>query len=174
MTTKTWLARPTNNHVGTAAPVRPVEQSSTVRGPRILAGLLLGVAFASAAAMAQTCENWSPEQLADSIAQIQRSCDHNQMPYTADVYALASIGDKQAIPALHTLADWPTDKDGGAVCQAWVRAARVALAKLGNDEYRAGLQKQDIAFIGDDQALTELIEFLIAHAKDPTMVPVVW
>jgi PBS lyase HEAT-like repeat len=91
------------------------------------------------------------------------------MPYTADVYALASIGDKQAIPALHKLADWPSDKDGGAVCQEWVRAARLALAKLGKDDCRTGLQMQDVAFIGDDRALTELIEFLIAHAKDPTM-----
>jgi len=130
---------------------------------------MLSAALGSVTAMAQTCDNWSPEQFADSIAQIQKSCEHNQMPYTADVFALASIGDKQAIPALHKLADWPTDKDGGAVCQAWVRAARLALAKLGNDDYRAGLQMQDISFIGDDRALTELIEFLIAHANDPAM-----
>jgi len=69
--------------------------------------------------------------------QIQKSCEHNQMPYTADVYALASIGDKQAIPALHKLATGRPTKTG-RVCQAWVRAGRLALAKLGNDDYAPG------------------------------------
>lgn len=150
MRTKNWFTFSTN-HAGTAA------------------GFMLWAAFGSVTATAQTCGNWTPEQLAASIAQIQTSCEHNEMPYTVDVYALASIGDKQAIPALHKLADWPTDKDGGAVCQAWARAARLALAKLGTDDYRVRLQMQDIALIGDDRSLTELIEFLIAHAKDPTM-----
>jgi hypothetical protein len=152
-----WFAFSTNDHVGTAA------------ARMLAASLMLIAAFGSVTAIAQTCESWSPEQLAESIEKIQASCQHNQMPYTADVLALASIGDKQAIPALRKLADWPTDKDGGAVCQGWVNAARLALAKLGNDDYRAGLRMQDITFIGDDRALTELIEFLIAHAKDPTM-----
>jgi HEAT repeat protein len=157
MTTKNWFAFSTNDHVGTAA------------ARMLAASLILIAAFGSVTAIAQTCGNWSPEQLATSIAQIQTSCEHNEMPYTADVLALASIGDEQAIPALHKLADWPTDKDGGAVCQGWVNAARLALAKLGDDDYRAGRQMRDVAFIGDDRALTELIEFLIAHAKDPTM-----
>ncbi|MGC2792222.1 MAG: hypothetical protein WA899_09395, partial [Candidatus Sulfotelmatobacter sp.] len=132
----------------------------------ILAGQLLS----GPEAIAQTCEDDNPWQAAALIDQIRTSCERNNVPYGADIYGLASVADREAIPALRKLAAWPTDKAPGAGCQGWVVAARAALVKLGDEDYRAGLDLSFLSFVGDDRALAALVEFLIAHAKDPAML----
>ena len=59
--------------------------------------------------------------------------------------------------------------------------ARIALAKLGDQNYRDALDEAmrgsrirhlplgDLGVVGDDRALRTLIEYLVAHANDPAM-----
>jgi hypothetical protein len=136
----------------------------------IAAFVLGGRLFGAPDVMAQTCEDDNPWQAAALIDRIRTSCERDKMPYGGDIYALASVAEKEAIPVLRKLAAWPTDQGPGAGCQGWVIAARAALAKLGDDNYRAGLDLGSLSFVGDDRALTTLIEFLIAHDKDPAML----
>jgi hypothetical protein len=132
--------------------------------------MLGGRLFSASGVTAQTCEDDNPWQAAALIDQIRTSCERNKIPYGMDIYGFASVADREAIPALRKLAAWPTDKAPGAGCQGWVIAARAALAKLGDEDYRAGLDLSFLSFVGDDRALAALIEFLIAHAKDPAML----
>ena len=158
-----------NRHSSTDACLRPKHPSHTDRRSWITAvAFVLAVALTGAAAVtAQTCEDRSVTHITTLIDQIRYSCERDDIPYSADVYSLAAIADKDAIPALQKLAAWPTDTGPGAECMGWVNMARIALAKLGDEGYRAKLRMEDNAVIGDDRALTTLIEFLIAHAKDP-------
>lgn len=151
---------------------RPRMYATNDGRPWILIAVLIlgGWLFGGPEAIAQTCEDDNPWQAAALIDQIRTSCERNIMPYGADIYGLASVADKEAIPALLKLAAWPTDKGPGAGCQGWVIAARAALAKLGDEDYRAGLDLSFLSFVGDDRALAALIEFLIAHAKNPAML----
>jgi HEAT repeat protein len=138
---------------------------------RLIAVFMLGgLLFSLSEAIAQTCEDDNPWQAAALIDQIRTSCERNNIPYTVDIYGLASVADKEALPALRKLAAWPTDKGPGAECQGWVMAARAALAKLGDEDYRTGLDLASLSFVGDDRALLALIEFLITHDKDPAML----
>jgi hypothetical protein len=138
----------------------------------ILAPLFLLAAALSAATVttAQTCEDRNPAHASALIDQIRYSCQRDDIPYSADVNSLAAVADKDAIPALQKIAAWPTNTGPGARCMGWVNMARIALAKLGDEHYRAKLRMDELAVIGDDRALTTLIEFLIAHAKDPAMI----
>jgi hypothetical protein len=129
-------------------------------------GLILSVA---APAIAQTCEAGDPAHAAALIDRIRFSCERDDIPYSADLYQLAAIADKEAIPALRKLAEWPTDKGPGARCFQWVAAAKIALAKLGDEGYRSKLNRDEASFVADDRALTGLIQYLIEHAKDPSM-----
>ncbi len=134
------------------------------------APLILGTSLlAAAAAVAQTCEDRNPAHAAALIDQIRFSCQRDDIPYSADVYSLTAVADQEALPALRKIAVWPTDRGPGLRCLGWVNMARMALAKLGDENYRATLRMGEASFIGDDRALTDLIEFLIAHAKDPSM-----
>lgn len=161
-----------NRHSSTDACLRPRHPAHTDRRSWITAvAFVLAVALTGAAAvMAQTCEDRSVAHVAALIDQIRYSCERYDIPYSADVYSLAAVADKDAIPALQKLAAWPTDTGPGARCMGWVNMARIALAKLGDEGYRAKLRMEAGAVIGDDRALTTLIEFLIAHAKDPAMI----
>jgi hypothetical protein len=132
--------------------------------------VLGGRLFGGPDVFAQTCEDDNPWQAAALIDQIRTSCERNSIPYGVDIYGLASVADKEALPALRKLAAWPTDKGPGAGCRSWVIAAQAALAKLGDEDYRAELDLRSLSFIGDDHALLTLIEFLITHSKDPTML----
>jgi hypothetical protein len=132
--------------------------------------ILVGQLLSGPQATAQTCEDDNPWQAAALIDQIRTSCERNNVPYGTDIYGLASVADREAIPTLRKLAAWPTDKGPGAVCQGWVLAARAALVKLGDEDYRAGLDLSFLSFVGDDRALAALIEFLVAHDKDPAML----
>jgi hypothetical protein len=125
--------------------------------------------FGAATAIAQTCENRNPAHAAALIDQIRFSCERYDIPYSSDIYGLAAVADKEAIPALRKLAALPTNKGPGASCWFWVKSARIALAKTGDEKFRAALSRDEASFIADDRALTELIEFLIVHAKDPEM-----
>jgi hypothetical protein len=130
----------------------------------------LGAPFlAAAAAVAQTCEDRNPAHAAALIDQIRFSCQRDDIPYSADINSLTAVADQEALPALRKIASWPTDKGPGNRCLGWVNMARMALAKMGDESYRATLRMGEASFIADDRALTDLIEFLIAHAKDPSM-----
>jgi hypothetical protein len=132
---------------------------------------VLGAAFGGASlGYAQTCEDRNPAHAAALIDKIRFSCEQDNIPYAADVYGLTAVADQEAIPALRRLADLPTNEGPGLRCIAWVMQARMALAKLGDEKYRAGLRIEEQSFIGDDRALVGLIEYLIAHAKDPSMI----
>lgn len=133
--------------------------------------VIMGAASCGASlAYAQTCEDRNPAHAAALIDKIRFSCNQNDVPYTADVYGLTAVADKEAIPALRKLADLPTNEGPGLRCLAWVMQARLALAKLGVENYRAKLRFGEQSFIGDDRALVELVEYLVAHAKDPRMI----
>jgi hypothetical protein len=155
----------------TDLPTRPRRFAWRVRSFWILtAALLLGAPFlAAAAAVAQTCEDRNPAHAAALIDQIRFSCQRDDIPYSADINSLTAVADQEALPALRKIASWPTDKGPGNRCLGWVNMARMALAKMGDESYRATLRMGEASFIADDRALTDLIEFLIAHAKDPSM-----
>ena len=159
------------NHLGvTNRCGRPRTNSRRDGRPWILiAVFMLGGLFGGADMTAQTCEDDNPWQAAALIDQIRTSCERNKIPYGGDIYALASVADHEVVPALRKIATWPTDKAPGAGCQGWVMAARAALAKLGDEDYRAGLDFSSLSFVGDDRALVAVTEFLVAHAKDPAM-----
>src|ERR1043166_3434238 len=105
--------------------------------------------FVAATAMAQTCEDQNPAHAAALIDRVRFSCERDDIPYSADIYQLAAVADKEAIPALRKLAEWSTHKGPGARCSQWVTGARIALAKLGDEGYRARLNRDEASFIGD-------------------------
>jgi hypothetical protein len=132
---------------------------------------LLGVTLLAAAhTLAQTCADKNPEQAAALIDRVHLSCEKGEYPTTTDIYDLAGVAGEAGIPALRRFAAWPTDKGPWVVCQSWVNAARISLAKLGDESYRPKLHLADESLIGDDRALLALIEFLVAHAHDPAML----
>ncbi len=132
---------------------------------------LLGVTLLAAAhALAQTCADNNPEQAAALIDRVHLSCEKGEYPTTTDIYDLAGVAGEAGIPALRRFATWPTDKGPWVACQSWVNAARISLAKLGDESYRPKLRLPDESLIGDDRALLALIEFLVAHAHDPAMI----
>jgi hypothetical protein len=144
-------------------------RGSTFPSPLAMIFVLSVAQFGAWTAIAQTCEDRNPAHAAALIDQIRFSCERDDIPYSADLYQLAAVADKEAIPALRKLAEWSTAKGPGARCSQWVTGARIALAKMGDEGYRAKLNRDEASFIGDDRALTELIEYLIEHAKDPGM-----
>jgi len=160
-----------NCRTPTDLPLRPRPLAQRICSSEILAAaLILGASLlAAAVAMAQTCEDRNPAHAAAFIDQIRFSCQRDDIPYSADVYSLTAVADQEALPALRKLAAWPTDTGPGLRCLGWVNMARMALAKMGDENYRAALRMGEASFIGDDRALTDLIEFLIAHARDPSM-----
>jgi hypothetical protein len=94
---------------------------------------LLGVTLLSAAdALAQTCVDNNPEQAAALINRVHLSCEKGEYPTTTDIYDLAGVAGEAGIPALRRFAARPTDKGPWLVCQSWVNAARIPLAKLGD------------------------------------------
>lgn len=132
---------------------------------------LLGVVLLTAAhALGQTCADNNPEQAAALIDRVHLSCEKGEYPTTTDIYDLAGVAGEAGIPALRRLASWPTDKGPSVACQSWVDAARISLAKLGDESYRPKLRLADESLIGDDRALLAFIEFLVAHAHDPAMI----
>src|SRR5579863_4671960 len=88
------------------------------RGSSILASIvLLGAAlFCAVAAVAQTCEDRNPAHAAALIDQIRFSCQRDDIPYSADIYSLTAVADREALPALRKIAAWPTDKGPGLRC----------------------------------------------------------
>ena len=75
--------------------------------------MLTVVLFREGTAVAQTCEDRNPAHAAALIDQIRLSCERDNEPYSANVYALAAVADKEVIPALRKIAAWPTDKGPG-------------------------------------------------------------
>jgi len=134
--------------------------------------------------LSQTCEDDNPPHAVALIGRLQSYCEDNNVPYpnTFDLYALASVAGKDAIPALRKIAAWPLDTAPGNRCQQWVAASRDMLAKLGDESSRSLLDAQlgkpetahnalaSLSFVGDDRALLALIHYLVDHAEDPAMV----
>jgi len=130
---------------------------------------------------AQTCEDRNPPHAAALLLRLQSYCENYDVPNSFDLYGLASVAGNEAIPTLREIAAWPTDTPTGSNCERWVTAARVALAKLGDKEYRNALDEamqdpqnrfppwSELGLVGDDGALRTLIEHLIVHANDPAM-----
>ncbi len=136
----------------------------------------------AATVFAQTCEDQNPPHAVALLLRLQSYCENYDVPYSFDLYGLAAVAGDEAIPALRKVATWPTDTPTGIYCQRWVSAARVALAKLGDEKYRDALDDWlqdpkhpypplgDLTIVGDDRALRTLIEYLVAHADDPAMI----
>src|SRR5271156_3888356 len=134
-----------------------------------------------ASVLAQTCEDRNPPHAVALLLRLQSYCENYDVPYSFDLYGLAAVAGDEAIPALRKIAEWPTDTGTGYYCQRWVKSARIALAKLGDKKYREALDQwlqdpkhqyppiSELAIVGDDGALRTLIEYLLAHANDPTM-----
>jgi PBS lyase HEAT-like repeat len=137
--------------------------------PSMIIYALVVLLWCAAVTFGQTCEDQNPAHAAALIDRIRYSCERDDTPYSADLFQLAAVADKEAIPALRKLAAWSTDTGPGARCSQWVTGARIALAKLGDEGYREKLNRDEASFIGDDRALMGLIEYLIEHAKDPEM-----
>jgi hypothetical protein len=138
-------------------------------------------AVCAAPGFAQTCEDRNPPHAVSLLLRLQSYCENYDVPYTFDLYGLATVAGDEAIPALRKIAAWPTDTATGYYCQRWVSAARIALAKLGDKEYRDALDHAaqhpknrfpplgELTIVGDDGALRTLIEYLVSHANDPAM-----
>ena len=132
--------------------------------------------------LSQTCEDDNPPHAAALLYRLQGYCERNEVPWTFDLYALASVAGEDAIPALRKIAAWPLDSGPGNRCQQWVGASRDALAKLGDESSRSVLDAQlshpqtaqnafaSLSFIGDDRALLALIHYLVDHAQDLALV----
>jgi hypothetical protein len=132
-------------------------------------------------ALAQTCEERNPSHAVALLLRLQSYCENYDVPYTFDLYGLASVAGDEAIPALRKIAAWPTETGTSSYCQRWVNAARIALAKLGDGKYRNVLDQAvqdpknrfpplgELGIVGDDRALRTVIEYLVAHAIDPAM-----
>ena len=123
----------------------------------------------------------NPPHAVALLLRLQSYCENYDVPYSFDLYGLAAAAGDEAIPTLRKIAEWPTDTETGIYCQRWVNAARIALAKLGDKQYRDALDDAmqdskrryvplgELAIVGDDGALRTLIEYLVAHANDPAM-----
>src|SRR5580698_736864 len=115
--------------------------------------------------LAQTCEDRNPPHAVALLLRLQSYCENYDVPNSFDLYGLAAVAGDEAIPALRKIAVWPTDTGTGYYCQRWVSAARIALAKLGDKQYRDAMDEalQDpkhqyppidaLAIVGDDRAL---------------------
>jgi hypothetical protein len=132
--------------------------------------------------LSQTCEGRNPAEASALLDRLWGYCEKGEVPWTFDLYALASVGGEDAIPALRRISAWPIDSLAAAHCPQWTTASRVALAKLGENDPRKLLDAQarkaesdenglsSLSFVGDDRALLTLIHYLVDHAADPAML----
>ncbi len=149
---------------------------------RVAIAAIAIVPIVSAPTLSQTCEDDNPPHAAALLDRLQGYCERNEVPWTFDLYALASVAGDDATPALRKIAAWPLDSLPGSRCPQWVAASRDALAKLDDKDSRSLLDAQlsrpqtpqnafaSLSFIGDDRALLALIHYLVDHAQDPAMV----
>jgi hypothetical protein len=141
----------------------------TTSTPLLVVALIM-LATQSTTAVSQTCEDGDPTHAATLIERIRYSCEKGESLYSADLYGYSVVAGEKAKSALKTLADWPGGGMPAGSCYQWEGPAKIALAKLGDEQYRGGLRLEEVSFIADDHSLLALIEFLIAHANDPEMV----
>jgi hypothetical protein len=162
--------------------MRPFGSRSIGVWIRVAIAAIAIVPIVSAPTLSQTCEDDNPPHAAALLDRLQGYCERNEVPWTFDLYALASVAGDDATPALRKIAAWPLDSLPGSRCPQWVAASRDALAKLGDKDSRSLLDAQlnrpqtpqnafaSLSFIGDDRALLALIHYLVDHAQDPAMV----
>ena len=67
------------------------------------------VPIVSAPTLSQTCEDDNPPHAAALLDRPQGYCERNEVPWTFDLYALASVAGDDAAPALRKIAAWPLD-----------------------------------------------------------------
>lgn len=154
---------------------------------RRLSAIALTVACLCASrgtAMAQQSTCREPDRAVDVLAQLYRHCAAPDSEFRATsiernfpamiIQSWAPVAGEKAIPLLKELADLPKDTR----CYPMGDMVWKALAKLGDQEAYEAMKKDvqqgkgsqwDITFIGDDFALTTLVEFLIEHVNDPRM-----
>ncbi len=149
---------------------------------RVAIAAIAIVPMVSVSTFSQTCEDDNPPHAAALLDRLQGYCERNEVPWTFDLYALASVAGDDATPALRKIAAWPLDSLPGSRCPQWVAASRDALAKLGDKDSRSLLDAQlsrpqtpqnafaSLSFIGDDGGLLALIHYLVDHAQDLAMV----
>jgi hypothetical protein len=149
---------------------------------RVAISAIAVVPIVSAPTLSQTCEDDNPPHATSLLDRLQGYCERNEVPWTFDLYALASVAGDDATPALRKIAAWPLDSLPGSRCPQWVAASRDALDKLGDKDSRSLLDAQlsrpqtrqnafaSLSFVGDDRALLALIHYLVDHAEDPAMV----
>jgi hypothetical protein len=163
--------------------MRPLGSRGIGVWSRIAIAAIAVVPIVPTPTLSQTCEDDNPPHAAALIERLQVYCERNEISWTFDLYALASVAGEDAIPALRKIAAWPTDRLPGSRCPQWVTASRDMLAKLGDTDSRSLLDAQlrkpesandnvlaSLSFIGDDRALLALIHYLVDHAEDPAMI----
>jgi hypothetical protein len=145
-----------------------------------IAAVCVATVFLTPAA-AQTCEDNNPLHAVALLGRLEGYCERGDVPYTFDLYGLASVAGEQAVPMLRKIAEWSNKTAPGKGCERWMAAARLALAKLGDEPFRSQLDLQmkepksasaalaSLSIVGDDRALLNLIDYLIEHAEDPAM-----
>jgi hypothetical protein len=135
---------------------------------------------------AQNCTASTPQLAVTVLQTVLATCSSHddfqamEYKYGYDVILVqASVAGNLAIPVLRQFASLP--KPNECTSSNFDAAARTALAKLGDEtayatikkqwaQHRAGPYPARIDFIGDDWALQALVEFLIQHANDPSMI----
>lgn len=136
----------------------------------------------TATAQQSTCRE--PDRAVEVLAQLYRHCAAPDSEFRATplernmpsmiIQSWAPVAGEKAIPILKELADLPSDTR----CYPMADMVHKALAKLGDPEnyqsmkadWEKGTGSQwDAQFIGDDLAITMLVQFLIDHVDDPRM-----
>ena len=153
--------------------------------------VLVALGCVAAPVFAQNCTASNPQLAVSDLETLLATCsspaDFQVMNYKMRgkygdniILGQASVAGKLAIPALRRFASLP--KHNECTSTGLDAAARMALAKLGDENAYAAIKQQwahstrnamypaGIDFIGDDWALQTLVEFLVQHANDPRMI----
>jgi hypothetical protein len=153
-------------------------------------GVLVALSCIAVRVSGQNCTASTPRLAVSDLETLLATCsspaDFQAMAYKMRekygndaILGPVSVAGTLAIPVLRQFAS--LQKHNECTSSAFDAAARMALAKLGDENAYAATKRQwaqhptgplpaGIDFIGDDWALQTLVEFLIQHANDPRMV----
>jgi hypothetical protein len=154
-------------------------------------GVLIALGCVAARVSGQNCTASNPQLAVSDLETLLATCsspaDFQVMNYKMRgkygdnvILGQASVAGNLAIPVLRRFASLPRHNE--CTSTGLDAAARMALAKLGDENAYAAIKQQwahptrnamypaGIDFIGDDWALQTLVEFLIQHANDPRMI----
>jgi hypothetical protein len=153
--------------------------------------VLVALGCVAARVSAQNCTASNPQVAVSDLETLLATCssssDFQAMNYKMRgkygdnvVLGQASVAGNLAIPVLRRFGSLSRHNECSST--GFDSAARMALAKLGDENAYAAIRQQwthptrnatypaGIDFIGDDWALQTLVEFLIHHADDPKMI----